>query len=134
MKQGGKDNLIMNYGPDRKAKWSDCSSDDFYDYFSRIVQHKSFCLKEDPCETPGQWSPWSACSRSCGSGTQKRTRDYQGGMACPVLQTTQIEPCSSPDCPGFDLLWGALKAIDVGMTFNFGLGWVALRNQFLDSD
>ena len=50
MNQGGEENLIMNYGRPRKPEWSDCSSDDFYDYFSRIVQHTSFCLTEDRCD------------------------------------------------------------------------------------
>jgi len=43
----GGNNLIMNYGSPRKAEWSDCSSEDFSNYFSRVAQETSFCLKED---------------------------------------------------------------------------------------
>merc|ERR1719341_1760686 len=47
MRKGGDDNMIMNYGHPRTPEWSDCSSEDFYNYFSRITQHKSFCLEEE---------------------------------------------------------------------------------------
>merc|ERR1719391_246248 len=46
--QGGADNMIMNYGIPRQPEWSDCSREDFTDFFSRIVQHTGpFCLEED---------------------------------------------------------------------------------------
>ena len=46
--QGGADNMIMNFGIPRQPVWSDCSREDFTDYFSRIVQHTGrFCLEED---------------------------------------------------------------------------------------
>ena len=49
MWEGGDNNLIMNYGHPRQAKWSDCSNEDFSNYFIRVVQHTNdFCLKEDP--------------------------------------------------------------------------------------
>jgi len=49
--------------------------------------------------TPGEWQPWSPCSRSCGGGTQSRTRDCEGGTRCPKTETHQIESCNSQRCP-----------------------------------
>ena len=48
------------------------------------------------------WSAWSACSTSCGGGTQTQTRTVvtpasNGGAACPVLTNTQ--PCNTQACP-----------------------------------
>jgi hypothetical protein len=51
------------------------------------------------------WSAYSACSASCGSGTQTRTRTIvssarNGGAACPAL--TETVPCFAalPPCSG----------------------------------
>jgi hypothetical protein len=48
------------------------------------------------------WSAWSACSRSCGKGFQKRTRNVlyaakHGGRSCPSLK--QDRSCTLEDCP-----------------------------------
>lgn len=52
------------------------------------------------CEVSA-WSAWSACDKSCGGGTQKRTRTVtkqaDGGQACPVLE--EIQPCNQQGCP-----------------------------------
>jgi hypothetical protein len=48
------------------------------------------------------WSAWSACSHTCGQGTQTRTRAitaqaFMGGKKCPALTATQT--CKSTPCP-----------------------------------
>mmetsp|Transcript_16815 Transcript_16815/g.32801 ORF Transcript_16815/g.32801 Transcript_16815/m.32801 type:complete len:1225 (-) Transcript_16815:186-3860(-) len=56
---------------------------------------------QQSCQT-SPWSEWSACSRSCGQGVQKRTRTVIqpaqfGGAACGELSQERI--CSSTQCP-----------------------------------
>jgi hypothetical protein len=48
------------------------------------------------------WNAWSACSKTCGGGTQTRTRTVtqqpaNGGAACPALQEQQV--CNTQACP-----------------------------------
>jgi hypothetical protein len=48
-------------------------------------------------------SPWSACSVSCGTGVQTKTRTVtqaaaNGGAACPALTAQQV--CTNAPCPG----------------------------------
>ncbi|KAH0627733.1 hypothetical protein JD844_003874 [Phrynosoma platyrhinos] len=51
------------------------------------------CLGLNCTWTP--WAPWSACSRSCGVGQQRRLRTYhppgQGGHWCPDILTANME-------------------------------------------
>jgi len=49
----------------------------------------------------GAWQPWGDCSKSCGGGTQRRTRPITtqpsgGGHACPATEDTQ--PCNTQAC------------------------------------
>ncbi|XP_036698030.1 isthmin-2 isoform X1 [Balaenoptera musculus] len=46
-------------------------------------------------ELQEEWSPWSPCSGSCGSGSQQRTRPC--GYACTA---TESRACDLPPCPG----------------------------------
>ncbi|XP_054423578.1 isthmin-2 [Pteronotus mesoamericanus] len=46
-------------------------------------------------ELQEEWSPWSPCSVSCGSGSQQRTRPC--GYACTA---TKSRACDLPPCPG----------------------------------
>ena len=53
------------------------------------------------CTVSG-WSDWSACSLTCGGGTQTRTRTVTkqptaGGQSCPSLTDTQS--CNTQGCP-----------------------------------
>ncbi|KAM5295481.1 hemicentin-1 isoform 3-T3 [Glossophaga mutica] len=60
-----------------------------------------------PCPVPGAWSawqPWGACSRSCGKGTQTRTRLCNNpppsfdGAYCDGAET-QMQVCNERHCP-----------------------------------
>uniref|UniRef100_A0A3P8YNS2 Thrombospondin 2b n=1 Tax=Esox lucius TaxID=8010 RepID=A0A3P8YNS2_ESOLU len=52
----------------------------------------------------GLWSPWSACSVSCGAGVMSRVRlcdnphPQYGGLGCHG-NTTETHPCDSSPCP-----------------------------------
>ena len=48
----------------------------------------------------GYWNSWSACSKTCGGGTQSRTwktttQPQNGGAACPATQT---QSCNTQGC------------------------------------
>lgn len=64
-------------------------------------------LNQCPIDCEGSWSDWSACSASCGQGTQTRkyniTRQPQyGGKACPADET---QACNGLSCSGGTVLW-----------------------------
>nr|XP_020669735.1 isthmin-1 [Pogona vitticeps] len=63
--------------------------------------HRTFESKEQPeydyIDGEGDWSPWSICSITCGSGNQKRTRTC--GYACTA---TESRTCDRPNCPGIE--------------------------------
>jgi len=66
--------------------------------------NKQACPTAPPkvnCAVSG-WSAWGSCSKSCGSGTQTRTRRIatpakNGGAACPALSEQQS--CNRQACP-----------------------------------
>jgi len=41
---GGIDNQIMNYGRPRHSTWSECSNEDFENYYTRVYASEGFCL------------------------------------------------------------------------------------------
>ena len=45
--EGGHDNQVMNYGEPRQPTWSDCSNEDFRNYYIRITSRYNgkFCLQ-----------------------------------------------------------------------------------------
>ena len=54
-----------------------------------------------------QWSYWSQCTKSCGSGTQRRSRSCtnplpaNGGQNCSGQgQATELQTCNAHSCPG----------------------------------
>jgi len=56
--------------------------------------------KYEDCQ-PTDWGEWSPCSKSCGGGTQFRTKDSKvqlmGGVVCPTLKETR--ECNTQPCP-----------------------------------
>nr|XP_038033330.1 isthmin-1 isoform X2 [Anas platyrhynchos] len=68
---------------------------------SHAPSHRTFESKEQPeydyIDGEGDWSPWSLCSVTCGSGNQKRTRSC--GYACTA---TESRSCDRPNCPGIE--------------------------------
>ena len=73
---------------------------------SRMVQKKNCNVDDCPyCDDIGQWSAWGSCSKTCGSGTQLRSR-YVGkprksGAVCPKGKETKFcdaGPCTPINC------------------------------------
>jgi hypothetical protein len=56
-----------------------------------------------PINCYGEWTPWSACSKTCGGGTQNRTYNVktQGNSApCPFKDgQTENQDCNKQGCP-----------------------------------
>ncbi|KFU86875.1 Isthmin-2, partial [Chaetura pelagica] len=68
------------------------------DWDQRWPRQKNWIFKEKydyDYEDEEEWSPWSPCSITCGSGNQKRTRSC--GYACTA---TESRTCDLPRCPG----------------------------------
>ena len=63
------------------------------------------CNEDIPCVVDckvSTWSPWSQCTKQCGTGTRTRTRNVitqpaNDGEPCPKL--TEIQKCNSQPCP-----------------------------------
>eukprot|EP01127_Copromyxa_protea_P011653 TRINITY_DN294_c0_g1_i1.p1 TRINITY_DN294_c0_g1~~TRINITY_DN294_c0_g1_i1.p1 ORF type:complete len:1674 (-),score=432.23 TRINITY_DN294_c0_g1_i1:61-4824(-) len=59
------------------------------------------------------WSAWSTCSKTCGTGSQTKTRTVataaaNGGSACSGA-TSQTQSCNTQACP-VNCVWGAWSA------------------------
>ncbi|XP_053568516.1 LOW QUALITY PROTEIN: thrombospondin type-1 domain-containing protein 7B [Bombina bombina] len=103
-----------------------------YDHTGRIVD-PSFCSSsgylEEPCNVPcpfdcklSEWSSWSPCSSSCGTGVKIRSKwlkekPYNGGKPCPKLdvknqaQVYEAVPCYN-ECNQYSWVaepWSACK-------------------------
>ncbi|XP_032226207.2 semaphorin-5B [Nematostella vectensis] len=72
------------------------------------VEKKWISCTVDECNAPvdghwGRWTAWSACSKTCGDGTQTRTRvcddpaPKNGGSAC-VGDSSQTQACKIATC------------------------------------
>ncbi|KAF4076092.1 hypothetical protein AMELA_G00226460 [Ameiurus melas] len=89
-----------------------------------------------PCPSDcklSEWSNWSRCSKSCGSGVKVRSKwlrekPYNGGRPCPKLdhvnQVYEVVPCVS-DCSQYVWVaepWSAWKVSNVDLKENCGDG------------
>ncbi|XP_068603077.1 thrombospondin type-1 domain-containing protein 7A [Brachionichthys hirsutus] len=116
-----------------------------YDQDSRIVETSrcnSHGYIEEACIIPcpsdcklSEWSNWSRCSKSCGSGVKVRSKwlrekPYNGGRPCPKLdhvnqaQVYEVVPCLS-DCGQYIWLaepWSVWKVSNVQLKDNCGQG------------
>ena len=57
----------------------------------------------DPCPVPSEWSEWGACSKSCGGGTRRKSRECvdsrdANGNPCNADLENE-EPCNEQPCP-----------------------------------
>jgi len=79
--------------------------------------HMDKCLKVD-CAV-SSWGAWGKCSKTCGTGSQTRTRKVtkqpkSGGAKCPALKATQ--KCNTHGCPVNCVVnsWGAWSKCSKG--------------------
>jgi len=77
--------------------------------------HEDDVCKEEHCPVDckwNSWSEWGACSKSCGGGLRKQSRDSEwarfGGAECDG-NDTKSEVCNEDDCP-IDCQWSAWGA------------------------
>ncbi|XP_034456122.1 thrombospondin type-1 domain-containing protein 7A [Hippoglossus hippoglossus] len=116
-----------------------------YDQDNRIVETSrcnSHGYIEEACIIPcpsdcklSEWSNWSRCSKSCGSGVKVRSKwlrekPYNGGRPCPKLdhvsqaQVYEVVPCLS-DCGQYVWVaepWSVWKVSNVDVKDNCGEG------------
>ncbi|KAK2921481.1 thrombospondin type-1 domain-containing protein 7A [Channa argus] len=116
-----------------------------YDQDNRIVETSrcnSHGYIEEACIIPcpsdcklSEWSNWSRCSKSCGSGVKVRSKwlrekPYNGGRPCPKLdhvnqaQVYEVVPCHS-DCGQYIWVsepWSVWKVSNVDLKENCGEG------------
>uniref|UniRef100_A0A9L0IGF4 Thrombospondin type-1 domain-containing protein 7A n=1 Tax=Equus asinus TaxID=9793 RepID=A0A9L0IGF4_EQUAS len=114
-----------------------------YDQNGRLVETSrcnSHGYIEEACIMPcpsdcklSEWSNWSRCSKSCGSGVKVRSKwlrekPYNGGRPCPKLdhvnQVYEVVPCHS-DCSQYIWVtepWSVCKVTFVNMRENCGEG------------
>ncbi|XP_041421849.1 thrombospondin type-1 domain-containing protein 7A isoform X2 [Xenopus laevis] len=116
-----------------------------YDQNSRLVETSrcnSHGYIEEACIIPcpsdcklSEWSNWSRCSKSCGSGVKVRSKwlrekPYNGGRPCPKLdhvnqaQVYEVVPCHS-DCNQYIWItepWSICKVTNVDLKQNCGEG------------
>ncbi|XP_019734334.1 thrombospondin, type I, domain containing 7Ab isoform X2 [Hippocampus comes] len=116
-----------------------------YDQDGRLVETarcNSHGYIEEACIIPcpsdcklSEWSNWSRCSKSCGSGVKVRSKwlrekPYNGGRPCPKLdhvnqaQVYEVVPCQS-DCNQYVWVaepWSMWKVSNVDLKENCGEG------------
>ena len=62
--EGGANNFLMNYDLPMQSKWSECSNEDFRNYYKEVTDNDgNFCLKEASTSVPGMYE-WEGRSSS----------------------------------------------------------------------
>lgn len=81
----------------------------------KLIENRT--CNENPCPVDGyfsSWSNWTDCDKTCGGGTQRRTRTYypamNGGVDLSLDErnkTTEVRVCNTQLCPvdGFFSSW-----------------------------
>jgi hypothetical protein len=73
-------------------------------YWTLNQAGESHCRPHPQDCVPGQWSSWGACTKSCGSGQQKRSRSviyaaWGGGLDCVLEDTRECPTENQQPCP-----------------------------------
>ncbi|KAG7457501.1 hypothetical protein MATL_G00227820 [Megalops atlanticus] len=90
----------------RLADGTPAEDDSICEYFEPRPRLEQACLIPCPRDCVlSEFSPWTACSKACGTGLQNRARAVLapplfGGSACPNL--TEYRTCQLEECPGDD--------------------------------
>ena len=68
-----------------------------------LLKHSIWDLYVVDCEW-GEYSTWTACTETCGSGKQHRFRvieryESNGGASCDADQNVEEQDCNTESCP-----------------------------------
>uniref|UniRef100_A0A3B5LNX1 Thrombospondin type-1 domain-containing protein 7A n=1 Tax=Xiphophorus couchianus TaxID=32473 RepID=A0A3B5LNX1_9TELE len=133
--QGYRYQAMVCYGQDnRLVETSRCNSHGYIEE-ACIIPCPSDCKLSE-------WSNWSRCSKSCGSGVKVRSKwlrekPYNGGRPCPKLdhinQVYEVVPCQS-DCSQYVWVaepWSVWKVSNVDLKENCGEGVQTRKVRYL---
>jgi len=77
-----------------------CETDSFWPIFEKNSDSHNISYGLDLSLSEWQlWSTWNRCSKTCGSGTRRRTRSCTNGPGCSGLNE-DTEICNATKCPG----------------------------------
>ena len=82
---------LMNYGRPRNSEWSECSREDFLNYYERILQTRDFCLHSD------------RLLKTCRLADMTRTTCYQRKATCSYYGGCNMQDIRF-DCGGTNIL------------------------------
>ncbi|GFN75437.1 collagen alpha-2(iv) chain [Plakobranchus ocellatus] len=68
-------------------------------YVSECTSNGYNCQERNDCCELSQWSDWTPCSRSCGTGTKTRQRTKKGNGCDPKEQMVESQICEQEECP-----------------------------------
>ena len=88
--RGGPDNDLMNLGSPRQSKWSDCTNEDFRNYYLHVVNNnKNFCLQEGKSNSEFRIVQTSAIVAFF-TDNNSRNSYFLGGVAVGLLLAIAI--------------------------------------------